>query len=94
MEFFSLQQDVHNIPGMMGSLNITKVHWKDHPTAEKDHFKVRRSLQITVWMQLLTITYGSDMLLLDLACCFWVSGDLECHQHMGTLPIIQANVQW
>jgi hypothetical protein len=30
-----LHQTVHNIPGMMGLLDVTKVHWKSCPTAWK-----------------------------------------------------------
>ena len=31
----ALHQEVHNIPGKMGSLDVTKVHWKICPAAGK-----------------------------------------------------------
>jgi hypothetical protein len=35
----SLHEDAHNIPGMLGSLAITKVYWKNCPTAMKGQFQ-------------------------------------------------------
>jgi hypothetical protein len=34
-----LHEHVNNIIGMMGSLNVTKVHWKNCPTAWKGQFQ-------------------------------------------------------
>ena len=36
-----LHEKVHKIPGMMGSLDVTKVHWKNCPTAWKGQFQGR-----------------------------------------------------
>ena len=35
----ALHEQVHKIPGMMGSLDVTKVHWKRCPTAWKGQFQ-------------------------------------------------------
>ena len=45
-------QDSHNIPGMMGTLDVTKVHWKNVLLHGKDNFKVERSLLVSVWKHL------------------------------------------
>ena len=37
----SLNKHVHNIPGMMGSLDVTKAHWKNCPKAWKGQFHGR-----------------------------------------------------
>ena len=37
----NLHEKVHKIPGMMGSLDVTKVHWKNCPTAWKGQFQGR-----------------------------------------------------
>ena len=29
----NMHRDVHKMPGMLGSLDVTKVHWKNCPTA-------------------------------------------------------------
>jgi hypothetical protein len=34
-----LHEKVHKIPGMMGSLDVMKVHWKNCPTARKGQFQ-------------------------------------------------------
>jgi len=39
-----LQQADHKIPAMMGSLDITKVHWKNCPTAWKGQFSRTREI--------------------------------------------------
>ena len=36
-----LHEKVHKIPGMMGLLDVTKVHWKNCPTAWKGQFQGR-----------------------------------------------------
>jgi hypothetical protein len=42
----ALHQDAHNIPGMMGSLDKTKVHWKNCPTTRKGQFQGHKSLLV------------------------------------------------
>jgi len=37
----ALHERVHKIPGMMGSLDVTKAHWKRCPTAWKGQFQNR-----------------------------------------------------
>lgn len=37
----NLHRDVHKMPGMLGSLDVTKVHWKNCPTALKGQFQGR-----------------------------------------------------
>ena len=37
----ALHERVHKLPGMMGSLDVTKVHWKRCPTAWKGQFQGR-----------------------------------------------------
>lgn len=39
----TLHKDVHNIPGMMGSLDVTRVHWKNCSTAWKRQFQGRET---------------------------------------------------
>jgi hypothetical protein len=45
MNIVDLHLKVHKIPGTIGSLNVSKFHWKNCPTAWKANFKVKRSLQ-------------------------------------------------
>jgi hypothetical protein len=45
MNIVDLHLKVHNIPGMIGLLNVSIFHWKNCPTAWKASFKVKRSLQ-------------------------------------------------
>ncbi len=40
----SMHERVHKIPGMMGSLDVTKVHWKKCPTAWKGQFQGREKI--------------------------------------------------
>jgi hypothetical protein len=40
----SLHERVHKIPGMMGSLDVTKVHWKKCPSAWKGQFQGREKI--------------------------------------------------
>eukprot|EP00804_Cyclotella_cryptica_P018889 CCRYP_006428-RA/>CCRYP_006428-RA protein AED:0.19 eAED:0.73 QI:0/0/0/1/1/1/2/0/365 len=40
----AMHERVHKIPGMMGSLDITKVHWKNCPTAWKGQFQGREKV--------------------------------------------------
>ena len=35
----NMHRDVHKMPGMLGSLDVTKVHWKNCPTALKGQFQ-------------------------------------------------------
>ncbi len=34
-----MHRDVHKMPGMLGSLEVTKLHWKNCPTALKGQFQ-------------------------------------------------------
>ena len=34
-----LHNRVHQMPGMLGSLDVTKAHWKNCPTTLKGHFQ-------------------------------------------------------
>ncbi len=36
-----MHKNAHNMPGMLGSLDVTKVHWKNCPTALKGQFQGR-----------------------------------------------------
>jgi hypothetical protein len=40
----AMHERVHKIPGMMGSLDVTKVHWKRCPTAWKGQFQGREKV--------------------------------------------------
>ncbi len=40
-----MHEEVHKIPDMMGSLYVTKVHWKNCPTAWKGQFQGREKYQ-------------------------------------------------
>ena len=36
-----MHKNVHKMPGMLGSLDVTKVHWKNCPTALKGQYQGR-----------------------------------------------------
>ena len=47
----NLHQQVHKIPGMMGLLDVTKVHGKNCPTDGRVNSKAERSMQVQDWRQ-------------------------------------------
>ena len=57
----SMHDHVHKMPGMLGSLDVTKVYWKNCPTALKGQFQGRESVHQLLWNQWRTTIYGFGM---------------------------------
>lgn len=60
-----MHNQVHKILGMFGSLDVTKVYWKNCPTALKGQFQGIEIMPLLHQKWLLIITCGSGMHPLD-----------------------------
>eukprot|EP00804_Cyclotella_cryptica_P019919 CCRYP_007829-RA/>CCRYP_007829-RA protein AED:0.46 eAED:0.46 QI:0/0/0/1/0/0/2/0/182 len=79
----SMHERVHKIPGMMGSLDVTKVRRRRFQLHGKDNFRTVNSLRALDWKRSLITIYGfGTMLLFDphTKLAFSFAQDQESHR--------------